>query len=313
MPYIGFSPNGGLEFGLTGGIGIGGFNASVSLGYGKESGFTATVNASYMGGYAYAGYNSQAGFITGAGIGFGGFGGPGNFSFNSSAGSAGINYSSKGGFSANAGGLEYSARTGWTANPSVGMSYTMTSGLYGTLDVKDESSQYDSYENPIPYDRESAYKFMVANDLTDLNNEWQNLYADGTLPDKDYSYNNGKVIYKKGKDGILGVTKLRGKDGFLGLWGNQLSDIYLFPNAFRNPVKLYLTIGHELVHVWLNYRGYDYTNSQEATAYRWSADQAKAWNMNILSNKYNSMGNGYSKYPYPYERQVRINRPVYPF
>ena len=248
-------------------------------GFNKVSYISETVGADN--------YNSKAGFIAGVGYGFG-FGGVGNFSFNSNAGSLGINYSSNGGFSANIGGLQYNGRTGWTANPSVGVSYTAKSGLYGTFNVNDPDYEI-AYDDPIPYDMEAAYKFMLANGLADdlkTNSEWQNLYADGRIPNSDYSYESGKVLDKKGNT-VNGITYFRGKNGFLGLCGKQLIDIYLYQTAFRNPEKLYLTIQHELVHVNLFSMGYYDNERHEGTAYKQSQMQADAWGLSGLANEYN--------------------------
>ena len=312
IPYINFSSNGGLEFGLTAGVGIGGFSGYVSLGYGKGSGLTATLGASYMGGNAYVGYNSNSGFIAGTGYGFGGMN-MGDVGINSNGSNFGINYSSRGGFSANIGGIQYN-KSGWSGNASIGMSYSLNSGLYGTSDVDaDESEQYDSYD-PIPYDRDAAYEFMKANELTDINSEWNNLYADGTLPNGDYKNENGKILDKDGNE-ILGCTKAKGKQYIF--WGKQSSDIYLYQNAFQNPAKLALTIGHELVHVHLNYLGYRDNKRHEATAYKWNEDQASAWNMFSLSDKlyWTSLKviKDYPPNPYSYQRPIRTNIPINPF
>jgi hypothetical protein len=160
---------------------------------------------------------------------------------------------------------------------------------------------------------------MFENGLTDINEQWNNLYADGRLVNKDYHYNeSGDVINKEGHE-ILGLTNPYRK--FLGKWN---FDIYLYKAAFINPEKLYLTIGHELIHVALFRLGYtdsDKLNGDrhEATAYEWNRYQAAAWGLYAKAEYYywtgmrgEGAGFGNCQKPYLYQRPILPNRPVKP-
>jgi len=309
MPNINYNPNSGYSYGITGGVGSGKFNAFVSLGYGRGNGFTTALGVSYVGGSAYVGYNTNAGFISGVGYGYG-LGGE-YFSFSSSVSSIGINYSANGGFSVNVFGTQYSKQTGLSADLSFGVSYTAKTAPHGTYDINDQSYLYDA-ENPMPYDNNSAYEFMKANELTDSNNKWRNLNSDGTLP-PGYKYDeDGNVENSKGIK-VLGTTyPVRKKYLF---WGKQHYDIYLYKNAFKNPEILFFTIGHELVHVDLFHLKYEGGGQHEASAYGWEIKQAKALNMFDYATSLERFLD--KKYPgftaFPYQRPIRTSRPINPF
>jgi len=272
MPYVGFSPNGGMEYGLTGGIGVGGFNAFVSLGYGKEGGFTGTVGVSYMGGNVYAGYNSKAGFIAGVGYGFG-FGGVGNFSFNSSAGSLGINYSSNGGFSANIGGLQYNRRTGWTGDPSIGISYTWGKGIYSVSEsddigvtTKDNASKTsittDEQLNSLLEKKNIDFSTYYASDVS-IEKQIQTEIEGSDYLYKNYRRNNG-VIYKL-KNGqydhaVGGVTA-----SMLNGFKRPYSIIYL--STHKDNVSLMISLYHEFIHSW-QFAKFGYANKREWEAFK---------------------------------------------
>ena len=228
--------------------------------------------------------------------------------FSVSVFSAGGSYSENGGFSANVWYYNYNQYNGFSVNPSVSVGYTATTGNYGTYDVKDPGGL--DRDDPIPYDRTAAYKFMCDNDLTNSNHQWENLYADGTVL-HGYTYDNGEAKNKEGKP-VLGVTQGRGKQYLF--WGKEKSDIYFYKAAFRNPEMLFYVIQHELVHVNLNYAGVRNSNAHEAAAYRLTADQLKAWGLS--SSFYQGQANSYfAKYPYlhPHQQVVRINRPINSF
>ena len=123
---IGWSPNGGLSLGISGGVGLeGGLYIGASINYGFKSGnLSGAVNVGAAGFYAYAGYDTKGGWMAGAGYAI-----PSAFSIWSPINittnmmSAGIDYSQNGGFSANAGGFSYGSG-GFSFNPSIGVSYS---------------------------------------------------------------------------------------------------------------------------------------------------------------------------------------------
>ncbi|GHT76442.1 hypothetical protein AGMMS50262_14630 [Bacteroidia bacterium] len=149
---------------------------------------------------------------------------------------------------------------------------------------------------------------------------FDNLYADGTLaPGNSYGEDGHTVYYKDSKGNrrpTTGAAKYHFKK--FGFWGKQRIDMYLYPNSFRSPEELYLTIGHELIHVGLynlgNYGETEYSHARhEATAYSWNYDQSMLWGLSYVAKQYNynitNIGNGN---PYPYQKPTRILRPIRP-
>lgn len=89
-------------------------------------------------------------------------------------------------------------------------------------------------------------------------------------------YIEGELVRKKGsiKEGhVNGRTKFSGK-GF-----NMKSDIRLFKSAFTSPGQLYLTMGHEYLHVWYGRSKPNLTDKQQhRVIYYWEYHQANKWN-----------------------------------
>ena len=126
------------------------------------------------------------------------------------------------------------------------------------------------------------------------------LYADGSIPDGYTIDKDGWVFSPKNKP-VGGVTVYNG----IGKRTGTRSDVYLFKVAFTSKEKLYLTMGHEYVHVYLNYGGTTLDEvAQERVAYKWSMDQANAWNMTKDASHYEKWYNYYLKQetraPHPY-------------
>jgi RHS repeat-associated protein len=306
FPYISWSQSGGWSFGISAGIGLpGGWSVQGTLDYSKSGGFTATVGASFGGASVYAGYNTKGGWMAGANFGFGPNIGYQGLSVFSNMTSIGIGFSQKGGFNANYLGAQY-GNGNWSFDPSIGAGATWDSRNYGTYDVN--VSDVESLGDPIQYSTTSAREFMGRNNLE--MDEITAIYADGSLPGSEYEVREGGGVYnKKTNAEIGGVTKYAGKEYFL--FGKQRIYMYLFKNSFSSPERLYLTIGHELVHVHLYYTGNYDIGKHEATAYTWSSMQAGQWGLTRLANDYYwniwKIGNGK---PYPYNRSIRIERPV---
>ena len=178
---IGWSPNGGLSFGISAGVGIENVaSVGVSIGFGAKYGnFSFSVNGSLGGAYAYAGFDTKSGFMAGVGYSVASLSSglsPVNISTNML--SAGVDYSESGGFSANAGGLNYGAG-GFSFNSSIGVSYTteyeIAQKVYGdgnstTLTTNKNGSNNSTNSNSDPnYKRihrlykssKLAYKYMM--------------------------------------------------------------------------------------------------------------------------------------------------------
>ena len=323
---IGCSKDGGWSFSIGAGIGFkGGLSVGISIGYNTGgNSWSFNADATYGGAYVSAGYDTKAGWNVGVGYCIGAQVGI----FNFSVFSAGVSYSQGGGFSANAGWINYNQYAGFSGNPSFGVGYTARTGDYGYHDV---SAQTDAeVGDPIPYNKKTANKyvenFMALNDLD--GSGVTNLYADGTLPSGYYYGEDGWVYNSKGR-AVDGLAHNRGKEYLF--WGKQRTDMYIFSSAFSSPENLYLTIGHELVHIDL-YRRCNLGNSDvdrgynEATAYHWSERQAREWGLYTWASQFGKMinnigdGGGNGIYPqyvggrqrgYPTLIPIRKARPVW--
>jgi hypothetical protein len=133
FPYISYSPQGGIDFGVTGGVGFpGGGSVQVTVGYGGGEGYVS-VGASVAGATVYAGYGGKSGFFAGGGFGFSPFGGSPYGTPTSNLFSAGITYSANGGWSYNQMGMQMNLQTGTAAfNPSLGYTNGLAYGWHGT-------------------------------------------------------------------------------------------------------------------------------------------------------------------------------------
>lgn len=90
----------------------------------------------------------------------------------------------------------------------------------------------------------------------------------------DYSKSGDTFLNRNGEK-VDGVTRYLGS-------GNRKSDVYLAKNAFQSKDALYLVMGHEYIHVNLNYGGFfESPYSQERVAYEWSIEQGQKWNMDV--------------------------------
>lgn len=147
---IGWSPNGGLSLGVSAGIGIQSWaSVGISINYGfKNNNLSFTANAGFYGGYAYAGYDTKAGFISGAGYSFISLADPlSPISFNTNITSVGVDYSQNGGFSGNYLGMNISS-AGMSFNPSVGVSIN-PQDLFGVKNANETTSLTEAQKNEI--------------------------------------------------------------------------------------------------------------------------------------------------------------------
>ena len=92
-----------------------------------------------------------------------------------------------------------------------------------------------------------------------------NLYADGSLPNSDFTRNGDLVLNKEGLS-VNGVTRYNGI--------GRGSNVYLYKSAFVSPQQLYVTMGHEYIHVAQFASFYNLSSNQkEYIAYSWDQRQ----------------------------------------
>lgn len=159
------------------------------------------------------------------------------------------------------GGIDAAAHHGnfWT-----GKGYTLKSTVSGLPKVNETIG-------PVEFSDESAYEF-----------------SDEYLPEPEGLRNfNANSTYDLGI-GVAGETiynvgfKMFGHN----VLGSCTFDVFLSEIAFSSKEMLYLAMGHEYIHVQLNYNGYAYSaaSKQEHIAYDWDIRQAKAWNLTKMAN-----------------------------
>ena len=305
--YMGYSPGGGLSFGISAGVGIeNAAYAGISVGYNTAGSFTFSGNAGVSGFSVAGGYDTKGGWFGNAGLSAPGIS-LGLVTINTNMSSIGINYSQNGGWSGNYLGAQIS-KTGMSFDPSFSGSYGFQTGEYGISETLAFDVRRDG--TPIEYSTESAKDFinrnknLVAEGLADI-------YADGTLPSKNYHHVDGKVINKTTGKEVFGAAKHKGKKYFF--WGEGQSDVYLFKNTFINAETLYLTIGHEFTHVNINYYfgwGKDHSRD-EAAAYLWNDRQYQAWggSANNLYYKAALLYNYQNPYSSVFSPKITTRRP----
>jgi len=304
IPNVSFSPNGGLNFDVTFGVGIPGvFGGQLTVG-GGAGGFNASIGG-FAGPFnAYVGYSNNGGFMAGAGLGFGGLGN----GFNTNMTSIGVNYSSNGGFGFNAYGFQGDTNGNMSFDPSIGYSQSY---YYNPKETRqymsaDESSAYGNGPK-VPYSSENAKNFALEN--LGERDGLRHLYADGSTPDGD-TYENGLIVHNG--EGTVGVT----------VWEkgwSRKSDVYLGEKAFRTTEMLYIALQHEYAHVSLNYAGYGgskYHAYQESVAFNLSRQQAREWGMYGLTSYYRDEAAKYGRNvnftpAYNFTFSIRKIRPVW--
>jgi RHS repeat-associated protein len=120
------------------------------------------------------------------------------------------------------------------------------------------------------------------------------LHADGTIP-KGYSVDGDLVKTPEGEF-TYGTTIYRGKG---------LSDVYLYKSAFVSKSQLYLSMGHEYLHVSFNRIGLKNTNSQHASISEW--ENSHLWNTGsqLDLQQYSNPAYGYKRFNFPNYTIVR--------
>lgn len=172
-----------------------------------------------------------------------------------------------------------------------GISGGMSAYKYGGDILTGEGSVFDQISNTIPngntveigeemtYSNEYAKKFSDSNFGKEIKG-LDNLYADGTLPNSNYT-RNGDLIFNKKGFYVNGVTRYNGI--------GKGSNVYLYKSAFVSPQQLYVTMGHEYIHVAINASPYGLTSNQhEYIANSWGQRQWLAFGK-IVTNPISSI------------------------
>ena len=129
----------------------------------------------------------------------------------------------------------------------------------------------------------------------------KNLFADGRFPKgRGYEMVGDYVVNKSGET-VLGVSLHHGI--------GKGSDVFLYKAAFTSKEQLYLTMGHEYLHVSFYHLGLSSEFSRmdsHAAIYEWAFRQSLAWgNYSVDLLHYSNMYNAYSMWlpfnPYSYQ------------
>jgi len=100
-----------------------------------------------------------------------------------------------------------------------------------------------------------------------------NLYADGSLPNSEFTRSGDLVLNKDGLS-VNGVTRYNGV--------GRGSNVYLYKSAFVSPQQLYVTMGHEYIHVAQFASSYNLSSNQkEYMAYSWAQRQWLAFGRQV--------------------------------
>ena len=246
FPYFSFD-KGGISFGISAGIGFGPkFGISASVGYSTgDNSFTATAGASFGMANAYIGYNSNAGFIAGAGIGFGSVYNGNYINISSNIMNIGLNYSAKGGLSGNYMGLSISQH-GVSFNPSISIGMTLRKGQ--TISATGDIGVTENYNADISTN-EQLMQLLASKDI-DISDYYANFIdIENQLPQ-----NVIDAGYVRASDGTIGRTGSTTRSRIGGItvmnwnWFSKTSQIYMSPH--NSTSALVLSLNHEFIHSW---------------------------------------------------------------
>jgi|GEM_PF-3355061 len=243
----------------------------------KSMGVGALAGAAGFGaGQLVAGAVGTIGFaggaLTGAGGGFaGGFvGGAGNAWSSGASFGNGLRFGVKSGANGALMGGIFGGLSG--GSQAVNHGGNFWSGKGATFDKAGLINDITQVGNELEYSNKYAKNFSDENfgkDIKGLNE----LYADGSLP-KGYT-TKGDVVFNSAGNPTRGTTVYLGT--------GKGSNVYLYRAAFASKEMLYMTMGHEYLHVGFNINRNIYSSSarQESAIAQWQLDQAKLWNYNV--------------------------------
>lgn len=214
------------------------------------------------------------GALTGISGGFaGGFaGGAGNAWMHGADFGEGLNAGLKQGGIGAAAGAVLGGVTGGIRAKSAGGNFWTGKGATHDFFASNYVEKNPSRGPALEYNNETANDFLHGNFGNPKN--LNQLHADGTLPSSEYSMRGGRV-WKNGVKETLGTTVKVGL---------TKSDVCLYPRAFEYAEKLYVVMGHELVHVNVNAAASFIGNDRsEATARAWSQIQEGIFSIDLGS------------------------------
>jgi hypothetical protein len=153
-------------------------------------------------------------------------------------------------------------------------------------------------DNKITVGKDMEYSNSYAQKFSDDNfgkiHGLNKLNADGSKPAR-YSSKGDHVINPQG-DAVSGVTTYAGH----GKW-----DVTLFKAAFISKNYLYLTMGHEYLHVSFNSSGLMNNNAQEASISQWENSQLWNFNSHLEYQQYYNPLYDYTKFNFP-DRYITV-------
>jgi len=152
-------------------------------------------------------------------------------------------------------------------------------------------------ESSIGYSQANADLFYNNNFGAGTAGALNRIYADGTLPrnTQDIKYTKTGDVVEMTQTNSKGSKTINPIRGVTVPIGNNKYDIYLFKAAFASRYQLYLTMGHELMHVRMGFAGLS-ASYQHMLVYRWEYNVVKNWNESSYSRIKPPLGQYYNKY-----------------
>ena len=265
------------QVGMAFGIGALAGAAGGAAGYGVSTVVT-TVSCAYAGMATGAAAGAASGFVGGAGNAWMQGANFGQGLLQGLVG-AGIGAASGALIGGIAGGIDSKIHQGdfWT-----GDGYTTE---FTVPDVDAITGDLGHVDGSMTYSNEYGFNMWKDNFGT---KELNKLFADGSLP-QGYEW-KGHYLSRGGTHRALAVTRY--------IASLKKSDVYLSLAAFESKEQLYLTMGHEYLHVLYNHAGIGHSPSlnaaKHASIYEWMYQQSSVWN--FKTNYYQSLYNKYLPY-----------------
>lgn len=241
IPNISFSPNGGLNFSLTFGVGVpGAFGGQLTVG-GGAGGFNVTAGGFLGSANAYVGYSSSGGFIAGAGLGFGGL--PNGFNTNMTG--VGVNYSSRGGLSFNMSAVQFDTYGNMNIDPSIGYSRMIYTS-------KESSISEISAAGMGVVPKEIAKVGTDAQKDTFLKRMGVKLSSFGveSVQMENKVFPKEMNGYKRWEDGIITNKKVEPVGGVTYSKGGWFPHSTIFMSPHNTERNFAISLNHEFIHAW---------------------------------------------------------------